>query len=192
MKVVFIGHGQGGKSEAARIFAEMTGLRPAGSTSFFMREQIAEKLGVPVEQAWAERRQNREAWRTHYRAYLQGDPARVVREMLQQGDIIDGLRSRDEFEAAKAEGLFDLVVWVECPWVTPDATQHLRASDADVVIANDQRGVAYLRAKLQDFAKRVECQRQPAFSVRAGRDRGRKEISSRPRKDKAIRSPKAV
>ena len=155
INVVFIGHGKGGKSAAAEIFARRTGKKLTGSTSWYMREQIAKAMGLPVEQAWAERRNHRELWRKEYRKNIIGDPAKLIREMVKAGSIIEGLRSRDEFDAAKKEGLFDLVVWVECPWVPKDVTMDLNPSDADIVINNDERGLDLLEAKLEPIIKQV-------------------------------------
>ena len=147
--IAFIGHGEGGKSEAAKIYCRLTGHKLIGSSSWHMREYIAKELGLSLEEAWNTRRQRRSEWRRIYRQYLEQDKARIVREMFQKGNVLEGLRSRDEFDAAKAEGLFDLVVWVECPWVKVDATQDLGPADADLVLNNDQKGLNYLQDKIQ-------------------------------------------
>jgi hypothetical protein len=147
--IVFTGHGEGGKSEASKIFCRLTGLKLIGSSSWHMRHYIAHELGIPVETAWETRRQRREEWRTLYRKYIENDKSRIIREMFANGNVIEGLRSRDEFEAAKQAGLFDLVIWVDCPWVKKDITQDLRAEDADLILHNDQKGLEHLEVKIR-------------------------------------------
>lgn len=135
-KILIIGHGRAGKDEACVWFGTHTRLVDAGATSSLHVADIARDLGVPPEQAYRERSQNRAFWRKWLDDYRRLDPAILSRECLALGDVYNGVRSRDEFDATRAAGLVDLVVWVDNPRVPVDPTLELTSADADVVILN--------------------------------------------------------
>lgn len=63
------------------------------------------------------------------------DPAYLVRECLRDAEIVVGLRNADEVEAARAEGLIDLFIWV-VRYVPPDPTMTFGPELCDVMLPN--------------------------------------------------------
>lgn len=137
MKLIIIGHGGCGKDYAAGYLARTKGLRNCGSVSAHCMDYVAAMLGYSdPARAYAERRERREEWAAAIDQYRKGDPAIIIREMFAKGDIIAGVRRREEFEAAKAEGLIDVTLWVEAD-VPYDPTNELTNPDADYMVMND-------------------------------------------------------
>ncbi len=136
-RVVFVGHGRAGKDTACARFAAVTGLRNAGTTSKYLCEYVAAKLGLPVDVAYARRHESDEMRLVWYRAGNElraRDPSALVRMAFEHGEITGGLRDRAEIDAARE--LADLIVWVE-NWRAPiDPTVMFTASDCDVTVFN--------------------------------------------------------
>lgn len=157
-KIAICGHGRSGKDTAGRWLAENTPLRLGLTTSQVIAPVIAAEDGVSVEVAFARRHQERERWFRRGNELRRNDPAYLVRGCLAGGEIAVGLRNADEIEAARAEGLIDLFVWVERD-VPRDPTQTFDASLCDVVILNNGTLAEFherLRA-LARFAKLLNC-----------------------------------
>ena len=74
------------------------------------------------------------------------DWARLVRETLQDGEICVGIRDPEELDAAQAEGLLDLTIWLERN-VPPDPTMKFGRGCGDVIVQND--------GTLDDFYERL-------------------------------------
>lgn len=136
MKIVILGHGRAGKDTACEYLAEITGLRNAGTCSKYLAKYVAAELGVPESEAYATRHENREEWFRIGNETRERDPALFVREMLAAGDIGGGIRSAEEFQAAKAEGLFDVAVWIENPRVPVDPTMKIDWRCCDLIARN--------------------------------------------------------
>lgn len=135
-RVLFCGHGRAGKDTACERFALATGLRNAGTVSRYLAPHVARRLGVSEEQAYAERRQNRELWRAVGDELRREDPAFLVRTMFQHGDIGGGVRGLAEIEAVHREGMADLIVWVENPRVPSDPTLEFDELHCDLLVLN--------------------------------------------------------
>jgi len=134
--ILILGHGECGKSTLTEIISEVTGLTGIASSKF-MAEIVARKLGYKtVEEAWEDRRNHRAVWKQAIVEYRQDDPARIVRELYEDNHIYEGLRDREEFEASKEEGLFDLIVYIHRPGIAVDPTMDMNEGDADLVILN--------------------------------------------------------
>lgn len=137
-KILFVGHGRSGKDTACQMFAEITGLRDAGTTSLALTRYVAEKLGVPEADAYARRHESPEMrilWFETGNEIRRHDPALLVREMFAKGDISGGVRGRPEIEAVRRERLADLIVWVDRD-VPADPTMEYGPEFADVVVQN--------------------------------------------------------
>ena len=137
-KVLFVGPGRSGKDTACGMFAEITGLKDAGTTSLALTRYVARKLGIPDSEAYARRHESdamRVLWFETGNAIRENDPSLLVREMLTRGDITGGVRGRPEIESVRREGLVDLIVWIDRN-VPVDPTMEYGADMADVVIKN--------------------------------------------------------
>lgn len=133
-KILIIGHGRSGKDTVAQILSNVTGLKWGGVSSY-MCKMVAEKLGVPPDEAWENRHKNREKWRAIIDEHRKDDPACIVKEMLAEGySIIAGLRPRAEFDAVKP--MFNHTIWVERD-VPSDPTLELTKEDATITIGNN-------------------------------------------------------
>lgn len=153
-RVLFVGHGRAGKDTACERFAAATGLRNAGTVSLYLTPHVARRLGVPEEQAYAERHANRAFWRAVGDELRAADPSILVREMFGHGDVGGGVRGLSEIRAVRREGLADLVVWVGNCRVPADPTLEFSADECDVTMPN--------HGTLAEFHARID--RLAAFS----------------------------
>lgn len=133
--VILCGMGRSGKDTGCEILASLTGLRNAGTCSVYLCDYVAAALGQSKEQAYAERHLKREIWRALGDEMRRDDPAIIIRTMLQHGEIGGGPRGLAEVEAARAEGLGDLWVWVDRD-VPVDPTVEYGPGHCDIVIEN--------------------------------------------------------
>lgn len=129
--------GRAGKDTACEYLASITNLRNAGTCSKYLAKHVAARLGVPVEEAYAKRHENRDLWFRIGNETRERDPAMYVREMMAEGEIGGGIRSEDEYFAARAEGLFDLAVWVDNCRVPDDPTVKVKRHHCDIIIENN-------------------------------------------------------
>lgn len=119
----YMGWGRSGKDEAAQILARCSELQYGGSTSTVATPLIASALGISEEQAFAERHDNRMFWFDFcnmYRRKRGGDV--LARYLLGLGDIVAGLRDREEIYAVSNNHVVTHLVWVERPGVPCDPT----------------------------------------------------------------------
>lgn len=119
--ILVLGHGGHGKGEVCRLLTEIYGA-VCPSSSEVAAEIIlpalnavcayaGEVLYASAAEAYAERRNCRDLWAKLISLYNAGDKSRLARDVLARGDVYDGMRCREEFEAAKH--LFDHVIWVD-------------------------------------------------------------------------------
>lgn len=151
-KLLFVGRGRSGKGEAGLWFAKHTNCVYAGSLSWVNADKIAADLGVSVEQAYAERHQNRNYWRAWLDKYREGDESRLCRDALEKGNITDGTRALAELKAVRAGKMFDLIIWIERAEAPHDPTLEFGPEGADVVINNNDSLEAY-HERLERFAR---------------------------------------
>lgn len=117
-KVLILGHARHGKDTVAEMLRDQHGYTFSSSSHF-----CAERVMLPyfnaqpgvgyadVNDCYADRVNHRATWFDQIKAYNTPDRSRLAREMLEENDLYVGMRSSDEFEAARS--LFDYVVWVD-------------------------------------------------------------------------------
>ena len=135
MIVAFCGPGRCGKDTAAEYWAKICSLRFKGGCSYTVLPHIAKSLEMSTREAYLSRHWNRDYWYEWCNEYRKNDPARIVRESLQHSDIICGVRDKCELQAALAEGLIDLAIWILRD-VPADTTLTYSASECDIIIDN--------------------------------------------------------
>lgn len=137
-RVLFVGHGQHGKDTACEELARATGWRNAGTTSVYLADHVAKRLGVTRDEAYARRYENRALWR-HIGDEIRGsDPALLVKDAQRVGPITGGCRGLPEIVAVRAESLTDLIVWIDASGrLGPDETMEFGPEYADIVITNN-------------------------------------------------------
>ncbi len=144
--VAVCGHGRSGKDTVAKFLRADFGLRYAGSTSWFAKEYVADRLGISAQEAWDSRHQHRRVWKDLCNELRRHDPLFFVNQVLACADIVTGLREEYEVKAAVSAGLLTHVLWVSRPGVEPDPTMAYGPELATSAIENggtedDLRGV---------------------------------------------------
>lgn len=153
--LLLVGHGRCGKDTGCARLAEITLLRNAGTTSKYLAEYVASKLGLPVEEAYARRHESNEMRMIWYHAgneLRENGPTTLIRRALANGEITGGIRDKPEVLGAKSEGLIDLIIWVENRRVPEDPTVKFGPEDCDIVIQNNGTLEQYYE-KLERLAK---------------------------------------
>lgn len=152
--ITIIGNGEHGKGTFAAFLGMYLHIETVSSVSMWMAEHVTKVILGHTDDTWADlkpdeaaeevnlqfmaRHSKRQEWRSIIDEYRKGDPARIIREMVDGGvEIIDGLRPIAEFEAAKNEGLLGLVIYIKRPGWRDDPTFEISESHADVLLVND-------------------------------------------------------
>lgn len=154
-RILFCGHGRAGKDTACEYLATITTLRNAGTTSKYLAEYVATKLGLPVEEAYARRHESDEMRMVWYNAgneLREQGPTTLIRRALEHGEITGGVRDLAEVRAAREESLIDLIIWVENVRVKLDPTVKFSEKECDLVIQNNW-GVREFHDKIMRLAR---------------------------------------
>lgn len=118
-KILIVGYGRHGKDSVAEILRDEFGLSFI-SSSLFAAERVMmpyfDSIGVHYDTAgdcYDDRHtgENRALWHKQIMAYNSPDKRRLAREILAETDMYVGMRSEEEFAAAR--DLFDHIVWVD-------------------------------------------------------------------------------
>jgi hypothetical protein len=153
--VLFCGHGRAGKDTACEMLAAATTLRNAGTTSKYLAEYVAAKLGLPVGEAYARRHETDEMrvfWYDAGNELRAAGPATLIRAALAHGEVTGGARDLAEVVAARSEGIVDLVVWVANDRVRPDPTVKFTERECDIVLPNHW-SLDELRGRIERLAR---------------------------------------
>jgi len=149
--IMFVGHGRAGKDTACEYLSKITWLKNAGTTSKYLAEYVAMKLGIPVEEAYARRHESddmRNIWYNAGNELREHGPTTLIRRALENGQITGGVRDHDEIVAAREEGIIDIIVWVDNNRVKPDPTVKFTERECDLIIPNHW--------SLEEFYRRIE------------------------------------
>jgi hypothetical protein len=144
----FMGMGRAGKDTAAEFYCHRMGLAYPGSSSRIILPVIAEMIGVPEEQAWQARHDNRLFWIDACHAVRHGDYTKLLRMALGSGDVAVGVRGRLELYTAIQEGVIDYNYWIDNPRVPKDPTVEFGPDDCDALLPN--------YGSLHDFYRRLD------------------------------------
>lgn len=149
--VLFAGMGRAGKDTACEYLSKITTLRNAGTTSKYLCEYVASKLGLPVDEVYARRHESDEMrtfWYNCGNELRQNGPATLIRRALECGEITGGVRDYAEVVAAREEGLIDILVWIENERVKKDPTVMFGPRECDLIIQNNW--------DLEEYYRRIE------------------------------------
>lgn len=152
--LAILGMGRAGKDTAGEFLSNEFGLVPAYSSSLCALPMVAHMIGLPDEEAYAERHQHRKFWIEACNQLRADDLTRLARWCLGKCDTAIGLRGKTEFAACVRERMFDLSVWVDNNRVENDITVEFSRADCDVVIDNHTSLERY-HAKLLRFGRTV-------------------------------------
>lgn len=152
--MLLCGHGRSGKDLGCEYLEEITGLRNAGTFSVHLADYVAEKLGLPTAEAYARRHESddmRVVWYTAGNELRDKGPSTLAHRALAKGEITGGSRSLEEITAIRAEGLFDLIVWVARAQAPVDPTMKFGPEMCDVIVENHWSKAEY-RVRLERLA----------------------------------------
>ena len=142
MRIGICGNGESGKDTVADFIRDKFGLRFSKGTSAWAADIVYREMKdlgheyPSVKACWDDRRNHRKLWADTIGEYNYGDPIRMYRELLEEQDILQGIRWLHEFEACKAAGLVDAWLYLDRPG-TKDPTNQIRPEHCDFVIVND-------------------------------------------------------
>ena len=145
--VMFGGFSRAGKDTAGKFLGQVSLLRYIGSLSWVGKGVVASALGLCEQEAWDTRHQHREEWYRILNEYRRSDHARLVKDSLMLGEIVVGLRDRDELSECRRQNLLTHTVWIDNPRVAKDPTTTYGPEDCDLVIAND--------SSIEDFHRKL-------------------------------------
>jgi hypothetical protein len=158
MKLMILGYARHGKDTACEILCRHFDLRFESSSHFVGRKAVWPLLRYKYEnfeECYRDRGSSPETrtfWFEEITKYNTPDKARLARELYAEYDIYCGLRNQQEFEAVKAEGLFDWCLWIDASKrLPPEGTGSctVRPNDADFVVSNND--------SLDNFQHRLVC-----------------------------------
>lgn len=110
MKIMVIGPTGSGKTTVATEIAERLGTKTTDISTMLI-DGFCKDKGVNKEELLANKDEYRQALYEYGRDTQRAvDPAYFVKEALKKGDVVCGVRPRDEYEQSKH--LFDGIVWV--------------------------------------------------------------------------------
>ena len=151
IKIAISGHGRAGKDIAAEWFVHNCGLRYFGSTSKVIWPHAAARLGLSMREAWQRRHEQRQVWFDIGNELRESDPAYLAREVLRQGDLCIGIRSKGEMATVVRERLVDVLLWVDRN-VLNDPTLEYNVDDFPFIVVRNHGELADFCASLEWLA----------------------------------------
>lgn len=144
LNLMLLGYGHHGKDTVADILTHYGFTFVSSSwaaAEHVVYPVLSSKYGYQsVEECFNDRANHRQEWYELIKAYNTPDLARLARRIYDQANIYVGIRDRDEFYAAKDEGLFDYAIWVDASKRLPVESTNsctVKPDDADIVIDNN-------------------------------------------------------
>ncbi|HHJ3076300.1 TPA: hypothetical protein ACPVZG_000068 [Vibrio parahaemolyticus] len=109
----------------------------------FLFDKIKEKFGYKtVDEAFNDRGNHRQLWYEEIKAYnVRNGLDALGKVIFENNSVYCGIRDKEEFEALKAGGYFDLAIWVDASdRLPPEEAESMKLTkeDADIVITNNE------------------------------------------------------
>lgn len=158
--IAFCGFGRAGKDTAGKILWRKTLLKYSGSLSWAGLPYMADRLGLCPQEAWETRHERRDEWKRMLDEFRAEDATKLIRMSLALGQIVVGIRAKEELQAARAAGLLDAVVWVHRAWTPPDSTVTYTWRDCDTVLFNNG-SVPALDGQIDDLVEFLKLPKRP-------------------------------
>jgi hypothetical protein len=145
MKAMVLGNKRHGKDTLCEILEAAYGVSFASSSwvacKKFLFNSLKDVMGYKTpEECFEDRDGWRELWYQMICAFNSKDRTRLGKLIFSENTIYCGCRDREEFEAMKAAGMFDLVIWVDASErleQEDESSLKLTKEDADIVITNN-------------------------------------------------------
>lgn len=162
MKIMAIGYKRHGKDTFCEILRDKYGITFASSSEtachLFIFDKIKDVFGYKTHQECFEDRGNhRELWYNLICDYVKDDLSRLGKEIFANNDVYCGCRDDLEFNDMKANGLFDIAVWIDASDRKPPedkVSMKLCIKDAGRVI-NNNGTLTDLEAEVDRFYEEV-------------------------------------
>ncbi len=151
-RILIVGWGRAGKDELAG-FLNSVGYDYGGSTSWAALPYVSAALKMHPQLCWEHRHQNRMFWKEFCDGLRKDDPCFLIRIAQNSGRVITGVRALEEIQAAKAENLFDFILWVHRFGNPADPTVTFSSGHATQVIFNNG-GLRELHLELLSFLRK--------------------------------------
>ena len=128
-KLLVLGNMRHGKDTFGEILRDHMSLSFQSSSQaaadIFIYDELKGRYGYETpEECFEDRINHRAEWFDLITAYNSEDRSRLAKSILEINDCYIGMRNRKEVEGCIAEGIFDLIVWV-------DASERLPLEDSD-------------------------------------------------------------
>ena len=156
-RLLIIGHALHGKSIFSEILSKNFDLKYEDSSyaaaKIFLFDKLKEKYGYKTfDECYLDRRNHRKEWHDEISAFNDPDKAKLAKKIMENNDIYVGMRSGDEINACKEQGLFDVILWVYRPGIAlePEDSFNIGIGHADWVVFNDGE-IEDLHQKAADF-----------------------------------------
>lgn len=152
MKLVVFGYKRHGKDFACEFLERQFGLTFKSSSEFacekFIFDRMREDHGYqsPAE-CFEDRGNHRALWYNLIRDYNKGHRTRLGEEIFSEYAVYCGIRDKEEFDALRKEGYFDLAIWIDASDRLPPEegdSMSLTKNDADIVISNNESKEVFL------------------------------------------------
>lgn len=161
-KLLIVGTGRHGKDTVAEALRDAYGYTFKSSSEAFSEfgfSVLSELLGYKTpEEAFEDRHNHRALLYQLIAAYNHHDKARIAKEILKDNDIYVGMRSKEEIEECRKQGIFDLIIWVDASnrvdYVEDEDSCDITKEDADIIILNNGT-LAELLRKVDVLAKLI-------------------------------------
>lgn len=144
-KLLIIGNCRHGKDSLAELLNEYYGLKFMSSSQAAANIFIYDNLKVKYNyensvECFEDRVNHRAEWYDMICEYNSVDKARLAKGILEQSDCYVGMRDRGEIDECVAQGLFDLIIWVDAserlPLESPDSF-NIDKSCAHIIVENN-------------------------------------------------------
>ena len=144
-KLCILGYKRNGKDHAAEFFRDNFGMSFQSSSQaaaeIFIYDLLKDKYGyTSFQQCFEDRMNHRGEWFDLICEYNKNDPARLAKKILENSTTYVGMRSSEELDACKKQGIFDLVIWIDAEervGVEDSNSCTITKDQADIIIENN-------------------------------------------------------
>lgn len=152
LKIMLMGEGDCGKGTLCKFVAKKYGMSAKSSSEhaceLFMFDQLKGEHGYKTpKECHADRRNHRQAWYEGIYAFNKNKLTALGESLYSKYDIYDGVRHKDEFNAMKEVGLFDIAIWIDASVRTEgesEASMSVTKDMADIIILNNGTEKEYI------------------------------------------------
>lgn len=158
MKIAICGYGRAGKDTACEWLGQHTHMHytVTGSSSRFMAPYVFKEWGKAnyptVDACYNDRQAHRKMWASLIAGYNVVNATKMYEDILEENDIVNGIRRVEELQACQQKGLIQLTIWIRRPGITESKSScTITEEDCDLTVLND-RDLPHLFQKLSRLA----------------------------------------